>query len=446
MFRRMLFVLLIILLLLPNAALANRFPDDIGGHWARPQVEQLVAFGIISGYPDNTFRPEENISRAAFLKLMVTARGLPRSPGSAGFSDTEGHWVATQGYLGPAIQVGIINSSDYPGQRFEPDKPITRQEMAAMIVKALGLAPEENTLSFTDREKIGRGMQGFVAVAVSKDIIRGFPDNSFGPDLPATRAQAAVMVMRMLNVLGPPKDVAGYVRVTRVIDGDTFEIAGGEHVRLIGVNTPEIHHPTKGIEPYGKEAAAFTKKLLEGKYVRLEKDVQERDRYGRLLAYVYLVDGTFVNAELLRQGYAQVMTVPPNVRHQEEFLRLQAEAREQKRGLWADTVTPEESSPQGLTVRIASVDLKGEVVVISNDGAADVDISGWKLVSEVGNQSFVFPPGTTLPAGGTLKIVSGPSAQPAPGVLVWTKNYIWNNDGDPALLYDSSGRLISRID
>jgi len=105
-------------------------------------------------------------------------------------------------------------------------------------------------------------------------------------------------------------------------------------VRYIGIDTPETKHPTKEVEPYGKEASEANRKLVDGKTVRLEFDVQEQDRYGRLLAYVYLEDGNFVNAWLVENGYAVVMTIPPNVKHQELFLKLQREAREAKRGLW----------------------------------------------------------------------------------------------------------------
>jgi len=128
------------------------------------------------------------------------------------------------------------------------------------------------------------------------------------------------------------------VQVIRIIDGDTIEVCcvsgKREKVRYIGVNTPETKHPTKGVEVFGKEAAEVNRKLVTGKSLRLEFDVQQRDRNGRLLAYVYLGDGTFVNAWLVEQGYAQVMTVPPNVRHQDLFLKLQREAREGGRGLW----------------------------------------------------------------------------------------------------------------
>lgn len=125
-------------------------------------------------------------------------------------------------------------------------------------------------------------------------------------------------------------------QVERVIDGDTIVVRMGETtetVRYIGVNTPETVHPTKAIEAYGKEASDFNKRLVEGRTVQLVFDVEQRDRYGRLLAYVYLYS-LFVNAELVRQGYAQVSTVPPNVKHAELFVRLQREAREANRGLW----------------------------------------------------------------------------------------------------------------
>jgi micrococcal nuclease len=121
--------------------------------------------------------------------------------------------------------------------------------------------------------------------------------------------------------------------VARVIDGDTIELDSGERVRYIGINTPETVHPHKAVEFMGKEATAFNKALTEGNRVRLEFDVEKRDRYGRLLAYVF-VDTLFVNAELVRQGYANVATFPPNVRHAEHFLGLERKAREAGRGLW----------------------------------------------------------------------------------------------------------------
>jgi len=128
--------------------------------------------------------------------------------------------------------------------------------------------------------------------------------------------------------------------VVRVVDGDTIHVQLAdrvEKIRYIGVNAPEIHHPLKGQEPGGREAAAVNRRLVGGRHVRLELDVRTRDRYGRLLAYVWVGD-TMINAELVREGYAQVMTVPPNVKYQELFVMLQREARHAGRGLWLKPV------------------------------------------------------------------------------------------------------------
>ncbi|NSW84098.1 MAG: thermonuclease family protein [Syntrophothermus sp.] len=150
--------------------------------------------------------------------------------------------------------------------------------------------------------------------------------------------------------------------VTSVADGDTLHVkinGREEKVRLIGVNTPEIAHPDLGIkeQPYGKEAAAYTQKRLTGKQVYLELDVGERDKYGRILAYVWLeqpksdseteVRAKMYNAELLLNGYAQVMTVPPNVKYADTFVKFQQEARDAGKGLWGATVSGTKTSGTG---------------------------------------------------------------------------------------------------
>jgi len=125
-------------------------------------------------------------------------------------------------------------------------------------------------------------------------------------------------------------------KVKRVIDGDTLLLTNGERVRLIGVDTPETKHPQKPVQYFGKEAYLFTKRMVEGKEVRLEYDWQRKDRYGRLLAYVYLMDGTFLNAEIIKQGYGFAYTKYP-FKYLEEFRKYEREARESKRGLWKPT-------------------------------------------------------------------------------------------------------------
>jgi len=124
------------------------------------------------------------------------------------------------------------------------------------------------------------------------------------------------------------------VLVTRVIDGDTIEIEGGYRVRYIGIDTPEIAHQGKPAEYFAEEASEKNRELVLGKKVRLEKDVEDKDEYGRLLRYVW-VDDTMANAELVRLGYAYSYSYPPNLKYQPYFLQLEQKAREQGLGLWS---------------------------------------------------------------------------------------------------------------
>jgi micrococcal nuclease len=151
------------------------------------------------------------------------------------------------------------------------------------------------------------------------------------------RARLAVILAAAFLALAVPVVAATLEgAVVRVVDGDTIHVKIGdrvETVRYIGVNTPEVHHPRRGEEPGGRQATAVNRQLVAGKQVRLELDVQERDRYRRMLAYVWIGE-VMINAELVRLGYAQVMTIPPNVRHQALFVKLQRDARDARRGLW----------------------------------------------------------------------------------------------------------------
>ncbi|MDP3471929.1 MAG: thermonuclease family protein [Algoriphagus sp.] len=132
-----------------------------------------------------------------------------------------------------------------------------------------------------------------------------------------------------------------FLEVSKVVDGDTFWVINSrgkeEKIRLIGVNTPEVRNTARTqVEYFGKEASDFVKALLTGRRVRLEYDVGRYDRYKRTLAYVYLEDGPFLNALLVKEGYANVATYPPNVKYVELFMKLEREARNKKKGLWKE--------------------------------------------------------------------------------------------------------------
>ena len=133
--------------------------------------------------------------------------------------------------------------------------------------------------------------------------------------------------------------VSARARVVEALDGDTLDVvlSSGERdtVRILGVDTPETHHPTKGVECFGPEAAAYTARRLVGRTVRLEPDVEARDLYDRRLAYV-IVDGRRFGEELLRRGYARLLVLDPNRAHARELLAAELDARRHQRGLWRE--------------------------------------------------------------------------------------------------------------
>lgn len=160
----------------------------------------------------------------------------------------------------------------------------------------------------------------------------------------------------LLAVLALPLQITGAekidsARIIRVVDGDTIKVnykGNEESVRLIGIDAPESRlnkkarydarrngEDLKTIIAMGREATNFVKTLVKPwETVKIEFDVQKRDKYGRLLGYVYLSNGKMLNEEIVKAGYANLMTIPPNVKYQEAFLKAYREARENRRGLW----------------------------------------------------------------------------------------------------------------
>lgn len=140
-----------------------------------------------------------------------------------------------------------------------------------------------------------------------------------------------LLIIFLSLLLGGCQAPPATAKVIDVIDGDTIIIEGGYRVRYIGIDTPEVH---PRVEAYGIEAWQVNRQLVEGKLVRLERDVSETDRYNRLLRYVY-VDSVFVNAELVRAGLARARAYPPDTRYQDYLEKMEAEARRDGRGIWS---------------------------------------------------------------------------------------------------------------
>lgn len=165
---------------------------DIAGHWAEESIRKLVSTGAITGYPDGTFRPDNRMTRSEFITVLVRAFGLENAGSSSGFSDTANHWARE--FIDTAASLGIVNG--YPDGRFGPDEEITREQMAVMLVKAaqLDTSAYSGELPFTDRDNISSWAASAVAAAVANGLIKGYPDGTFRPQQLATRAEAATVL------------------------------------------------------------------------------------------------------------------------------------------------------------------------------------------------------------------------------------------------------------
>ena len=172
---------------------------------------------------------------------------------------------------------------------------------------------------------------GFVALAQTS---RRLPGPAFRPVVSAWPTSSVELVVTAFPAAPVKASDLDLVTVERVVDGDTIQIESGEKVRYIGVNTPEAVDPRRRVQCFGKEASEFNRNLVAGRRVRLVKDVSERDKYGRLLRYVYLEDGTFVNLKIIQTGFAYVATFPPDVKYSQMFVEAARKAREEGRGLW----------------------------------------------------------------------------------------------------------------
>ena len=167
---------------------------DIDGHWAQSQIENLTAQAVISGYPDGTFKPEKSIARAEFATALVKAFKL-ESNNSKVFDDTADHWA--RDYIATAHAAGIV--SGYSEAAFGPDDPINREQMAVMIVKAAGLENGGGGKAFADDSKISAWAKEAVSTAGGHNVISGYPDNTFRPQGNTTRAEAAVVLNNAMS-------------------------------------------------------------------------------------------------------------------------------------------------------------------------------------------------------------------------------------------------------
>lgn len=223
-------------------------------------------------------------------------------------------------------------------------------------------------------------------------------------------------------------------KVIEVIDGDTLVLSNNEHVRLIGINTPESERY------YYEEAKEVLKLLVLNKNVRLEKDVDDRDTYGRLLRYVY-VGNFFVNLEMVKKGFANVFTFPPNIKYTERFIEAEREARTNEIGLW------KKSDSGNIEININCdaegddrINLNGEYVVFKNCNNFNINLDGW-TVKDLSTNIYDFRK-TILKNGSAITLFSG-KGKDSESKLFWNSiKPIWNNDHDTLYLRDAAGLIV----
>jgi hypothetical protein len=168
-------------------------PADLAGHWAKDSIAKLINAGIVSGYPDGSFQPDKTVTRAEFTVMLVKALQLEPKADSD-FKDTAAHWARES--IGTAAAHGLI--SGYDQNSFGPDDNITREQAAVIIARATQLETKDQTLNFTDAQQIASWALSGVTAAVNKSYLSGYPDNSFRPQGNTTRAEAAVIIAKLL--------------------------------------------------------------------------------------------------------------------------------------------------------------------------------------------------------------------------------------------------------
>ena len=217
------FALLINTVFLSQSLAANLDFPDVKGHWAQEYITRLSSAGYVNGYPDGTFKPERNMSKAEFVTILISCKGIQAADTtSANYKDTNYHWAKAQ--INEAVKLGILVPSEDPNG-FYPDDSIKRSQAAAMLVRALGKQPDSGTLSFNDRANIEKSMyRGYIKTAYDLGLITGFPNGNFEPFQTMTRAQVSTVISRYLDLQPVSSPLKPGSINTVIIDDESFNI------------------------------------------------------------------------------------------------------------------------------------------------------------------------------------------------------------------------------
>ena len=217
---------------------------------------------------------------------------------------------------------------------------------------------------------------------------------------------------------------------------------GLDTVRLIGINSSE------GGECFADEATQALDNMLEDQTFLMTRDVSDRDQFDRLLRYLWLGDGTFVNEDLVRGGYALAREFPPDTLHADRLAAAEGAAQQAERGMWSPNAC---GPPSAASLNIVHVEydapgndnenLNGEWVDIANGGDSTQALTGWVLKDESASHRFRFPDEFALSSGAQVRVHTGCGADTTTTLYWCSGGAVWNNDGDTAFLLDDHGNI-----
>lgn len=220
---------LLLCLALPLIAIAADL-TDLSGHWSQKEVNKLIQLEAISGYPDGTFRPDNQITRAEFATILCKSLGLAETTAHNVFADTENHWA--QNVISTLVENSILYPAEYPNSCYQPNTDITRREIAIMLVRAMGLnemainASGQDT-GFADQMQMNSYDTGYILLAKQHGLIGGYEDNTFRPEYYATRAESSVMIIRMLGLADAATDNNAQTGNTPTVDANNNQTVAG---------------------------------------------------------------------------------------------------------------------------------------------------------------------------------------------------------------------------
>ena len=377
--RKLISLLLTALLLCTASVPALAAPGDISdveGHWAQAEIETAINERWVNGYPDGTFHPQGTITRAEFTKMLLAAIRLYPDNGTSTGEPVRwmkdhacyrepvrnemaryspilvlpmGHWFTTQGWKDTAVYSGILVPADYTEYAFHPDQAISRYEIAVLTVRALGLVypashSDGSDLPFTDQDTFQPWVRGYIQEAVNAGILTGYPDGTFAPKAPATRAEAVVMVSRVLDYMEEGLDPNIKVKIryaedrTRyaetVTDGIQLQQVGDIlYANILDIRTVQAHLRCAAGGPN-----IFSEQGLNAAWFPLEQTIEydpfgfDEDRYQA------------GNTAFLYEGGSHTFPVPPRMLYGELMIPVYDFSLGEPQNIWNWNCSWDESS------------------------------------------------------------------------------------------------------